>query len=253
MKRLLSVALMVLVTLVGMVGFSRAQTLGAISTASGRNVFPPYPNKEEDEIARTEALARANAVSVLQATANPTTGAVNELLDYDLDTVYDWETVYALEKVYARVPAKAKMYYPTVFGFTGGDAITACDSGFHMASISEIQDPSSLQYADRSTAAYDSLVDGQRLGPPSNHMGWVRTAGYPLTGFQDNCNFWQSSSDQEKGTTMSLDPILGDANPELHDPMWWHKVQQMCSLEEPVWCVEDPDEHSATKTSKSTQ
>ena len=149
--------------------------------------------------------------------------------------------------------AKPKMYYLTNNYFYGGDAITACDSGFHMASISEIQDPSSLQYADRSTAAYDSLVDGQRLGPPSNHMGWVRTAGYPLTGFQDNCNFWQSSSDQEKGTTMSLDPILGDANPELHDPMWWHKVQQMCSLEEPVWCVEDPDEHSATKTSKSTQ
>ena len=33
MKRLLSVALMVLVTLVGMVGFSRAQTLSAISNA----------------------------------------------------------------------------------------------------------------------------------------------------------------------------------------------------------------------------
>ena len=92
MKRLLSVALMVLVSLVGMVGFSRdAESLNDIPTMS----------------------AISNAVSTLQATANPTTGAVNELLEtgYDLDTVYDWDTVYNWEKVYARVPASAKMYY----------------------------------------------------------------------------------------------------------------------------------------------
>src|SRR5512136_2364996 len=117
MRRLsLLTALMVLMTLIGMVGFSRAQTLSA---------------------------------SALQAAVN------------------------------AGASANAKMYYLTVFSFTGGDAITACDSGFHMASISEIQNPSSLQYADRSTAAYDKLVDGQRLGPPSNHMGWVRTGSFP--------------------------------------------------------------------------
>ena len=79
MKRLLLVALMVLVTLVGMVGISRAQTSSAISTASGRNTFPPYPNKEEDEIGRAEALAGATAVSAVQATANATSGAVTEL------------------------------------------------------------------------------------------------------------------------------------------------------------------------------
>ena len=231
MKRLLLVALTVLVTLVGMVGFSRA----------------------------------GNTVEALQATANPTTGAVTEPpATVNAGTEYNWTAYYDPNSgpvtelpatVNAGVPAKAKMYFLTKNSFIGGEAITACDPGFHMASLSEIQDPSSLQYADRSTAAYESLVDGQRLGPPSDHMGWVRTGGYPLTGFPDNCNFWQSSSDQQRGTTMSLSPILGDANPELHasDPMWWHKVQQMCSLEEPVWCVEDPDEHSATKTSKSTQ
>ena len=193
MKRLLLVALMVLVTLVGMVGVSCA----------------------------------GNEVSALQASANATNEAVSTLQ----------------APVNARVPARAKMYYLTVTGITGSDAITACDSGFHMASISEIQDPSNLQYVT-STPVYDSIVDDQGLGPPSNRMGWVRTGGYPLTGFPDNCNFWQSSSDQQRGTTMSLySPILGDANPELHasDPTtWWHKVQQMCSVPEPVWCVEDP-------------
>ena len=69
------------------------------------------------------------AVSALQTTANPTTGAVNELLEtvYDLDTVYDWDTVYDLEKVYAGVPARAKMYYITKNTFDGSDAIKACD------------------------------------------------------------------------------------------------------------------------------
>jgi len=199
---------MVLVSLVGMVGFSRAAEL---------------QNIQQSMCAVIECIE----VSALQATTNPTTGALTELL----------------EPVNDGVPARAKMYYLTVTGFTGGDAITACDSGFHMASISEIQDSSNLEYPTRSTAAYDSLVDGQRLGPPSNHMGWVRTGAYPLTGFPDNCNFWQSSSDQQRGTTMSLYPILGDTNPDLQasDPTtWWHKVQQMCSVPEPVWCVEDP-------------
>ncbi len=246
MIRLLLVAVMVQVTLVGMVGFSRAQTLGAISTASGRNVFPPYPNKEEDEIARTEALARANAASVLQATANPTTGAVNELLDYDLDTVYDWETVYALEKVYARVPAKAKMYYLTTTGFTGGDAITACDPGFHMASISEIQDHRNLQYDNRpgGITVDDSLVGGQVLNPPYDHMGWVRTGGYALQGFADNCDLWLFS-------------LWDPASPDLHETapsLWMHDTPyDLCSVIESVWCIEDPGEHSATKTSKLTQ
>ena len=76
MKRILLVALMVLMSLVGMVGFSRA----------------------------------GNEVIALQSATNPTIGAVNEVLDtgYDLDTVYDWDTVYDLEKVYARVPARCQ-------------------------------------------------------------------------------------------------------------------------------------------------
>ena len=206
MKRLPLLAAIILVSLVGMVGFS--------------------PDAESQNNTPTMS-AISNAVSALQAPAKTTDGAVSTLQ----------------VAVNAGIPGRTKMYYLTATGFTADDAITACDSGFHMASLSEIQDPSSLQYADRSTAAYESLVDGQRLGPPSDHMGWVRTGVYPLTGFPDNCNFWQSSSDQQRGTTMSLSPILGDANPELHasDPKWWHKVQQTCSLEEPVWCVEDPD------------
>ena len=230
MKRLLSVALMVLVTLVGMVGFSRdAESLNDIPTMS----------------------AISNAVSTLQATANPTTGGVNELLEtvydldsvYDLDTVYDWETVYALEKVYARVPASAKMYYLTVASFTGGDAIRACDPRFHMASISEIQDPSNLQYASRSTPLYDAPAYDQGFGSPSDQMGWVRTGSFPPVGFTDNRDLCQSSSDQQNGITMSRRTLWDLPYSELHSsqPRSWYTALAPCSQPEPVWCVEDPE------------
>ena len=121
MKRLLLVALMVLVSLVGMVGFSRA----------------------------------GNEVSALQATANPSTGAVTEMP----------------ATVNAGVPARARAYYLTVKSFTGGDAITACDSEFHMASLSEIQDLSKLQYAPRGIPAYDPAQASNQF---PDHTGWVR-------------------------------------------------------------------------------
>ena len=254
MKRLLSVALMVLVSLVGMVGFSRdAESLNDIPTMS----------------------AISNAVSALQATATPTTGAVNELLEtvydldsvydldtvydwetvyalekvyawnsvYDLDTVYDWETVYALEKVYARVPASAKMYYLTVASFTGGDAIRACDPRFHMANISEIQDPSNLQYASRSTPVYDAPAYDQGFGSPSDQMGWVRTGSFPPVGFTDNRDLCQSSSDQQNGITMSRRSLWDLPYSELHSsqPRSWYTALAPCSQPQPVWCVEDPE------------
>ena len=77
-------------------------------------------------------------------------------------------------------PTKAKMYYITAGFFTGGDAITACDSGFHMASLSEIQDPSNLQYAPRVIPAY------QASGEYPDHTGWVRTEADSQTGLVYN-------------------------------------------------------------------
>jgi hypothetical protein len=239
MKRLLLVALMVFVTLVGMVGFSRAVNAG--------DKYRAYYDPKE---AVTEPPATVNA-----------------------GTEYNWTAYYDPKEavteppatVNAGLPAKPKMYYLTVTGFAGGDAITACDSGFHMASISEIQDPSNLQYATgsttrsttRSTTVYDSivaLVDSPPLTrsttrratvydsivalvdqPPfdqasdqfPDHTGWVRTEADSLTGLVNNCDVWRSSSDQQSGTTYAA---------------WWQLTQTAsCSQPEPVWCVEDPE------------
>jgi len=202
MKRLLLVALMVLVTLVGMVGVSSAAD---------------------------QASGISNAVSPLQARANPTTGAVSTLQATANDGV----------------PARAKLYYLTVNSFTGGDAITACGCGFHMASLSEIQDPSKLQYAPRGMPAYDSPAF-QASDQFPDHTGWVRIGADQLAAFVDDCNFWQSSSDQRIGTMMTRYSLWGENGRSLYnsDPAaWWHSTRMAsCSQPEHVWCVEDPAE-----------
>jgi len=268
MKRLLLVAVMVLVTLVGMVG---------VRNAAGQNesdVITQLQNIQQT----LSAVSYYYTVSELQSTANPTNKAVTELLEtvydldtvydlntvydwetvyalekvyawdsvYDLDTVYDWETVYALEKVYARVPASAKMYYLTVASFTGGDAIKACDPRFHIARISEIQDPSNLQYATRSITVYDSLVDDPGFSPPADRMGWVYTGSLPLAGVPDYSDYNMSSIDQQNGITVAfhVHNIWGDLSmdPFSSDPTTgWQTAQRLLSYPQPVWCVEDPE------------
>jgi hypothetical protein len=152
------------------------------------------------------------------------------------------------------------MYYLTENSFDGGDAIKACDSGFHMASFSEIQDPSTLQYANRSTAAYDSLVDGQRLGPPSYQMGWVRSGVYPLSGFEYmswvlrsgvyppsgfvyDCEDFLDNRDNPSGTILGLnDWFEAGTEPTASTLiMRWQAIHQSCSQPDPVWCVENPE------------
>jgi len=194
MKQLLLVALMVLVTLVGMVGFSRA----------------------------------GNEVSALQASANATN-----------------ETVSTLQApVNAGVPVKPKMYYLTKNTFDGGDAIKSCDPRFHMASISEIQDPSNLQYVNRSTSVYDSLVDDEGLGPPSNQMGWVRSGVYPPSGFVYDCDDFRDNHNDQLATTLTLKafwPNAGPGQPVVTPDYVVHAAQHPCSQPEPVWCVGDPE------------
>ena len=217
MKRLLSVALMVLVTLVGMVGSSRAGPDPPTQT-----VFTQLENIQQT------LSAINNAVSALQASANATNGAVSTLhaTGNDVD------------------PPKHKTYYLTATSFTGGGAITACDSGFHMASLSEIRDPSNLQYAIVSIPVHEAPPSTVESSHKLNHMGWIRTGEAPLCEYPDNCDFWTSSSDRQSGTTMERHSSRGSVRPEpsVKDPITsWHKTLTSCALPEHVWCMEDPD------------
>ena len=207
MKRLLLVTLMVLVTLIGMVGFSRVgNAVGALqATVNAGDKYRAYYDPKE-------------AVAELSATVN------------------------------AGVPAKPKMYYLTNKYFDGADAITACDSGFHMASLSEIQDPSNLQYAPKPTPVYDSHDSppfDQASDQFPDHTGWVRTEAEALTGLVYNCDVWRSSSDQQSGATMTRRSLWGENNghslSEEPDPAaWWQSTQTAsCDQRESVWCVEN--------------
>ena len=219
MKRLL-LAVMVLVSLVGLVGLSRAAKDAATQSVTPviRNIQLSLDTISNDQI--------NVVVSVLQASANATNEAVSTLQATGNDGI----------------PARAKMYYLTENTFDGGDAIMACDFGFHMASISEIQDPSNLQYANRSTAAYDSLVDGQRLGAPSNRMGWVRSGVYSPLGVYD-CGDWRGKYDTQLGNTLALYDFWYASEheqPVSHLNTWWQAARQICSQPKPVWCAENP-------------
>lgn len=169
-----------------------------------------------------------NEVSALQSSAKATNEAVSTLQE----TIND------------RVVVKAKMYYLTENTFDGGDAIMACDLGFHMASMSEIQDPSNLQYANRSTAAYALLVDGQKLGAPSNRTGWVRSGVSPPSSAYD-CGDWRGRYDTELGNTLALYDFWYAS--EHDQPIsglntWWQAARKPCSQREHVWCVESPED-----------
>jgi hypothetical protein len=148
------------------------------------------------------------------------------------------------------VTARAKMYYLTVTSFTGGDAIKACDPRFHMASISEIKDPGNLQYATRSTPAYDATPYDQVFGPPSDYMGymgWVRTGSFPIEGVPDYCDYSMSSFDHQRGTTLALHTQLwGDPYNNLYPSYTETESQKESnnnyySHPQHVWCVGDPE------------
>ena len=201
-----------------MVGFSPAATDPAIES-----VITQLKNIQQS------LDAVSYAVSALQSTTKPTTEALTVLL----------------EPVNAKVPARAKMYHLTKNSFDGGDAIMACDPGFHMARIFEILDPTHLQYANRSIM-YDSLVDEPGLGPPADRMGWVCIGSLPLAGVPDYSDYNMSSFDQQNGITVAFHTanIWGDLtmDPFSSDPTTgWQTVHRLLSYPQPVWCVEDPE------------
>jgi hypothetical protein len=127
-------------------------------------------------------------------------------------------------------------FYLTTTPVLGDEPLTACDGGFHMASIWEIRDTSNLLY-DRQRGETD---DDAGSGPPGSipldvdKLGWIRTGtlstlGSP--GVTGNCNAWTQSSGSG-GTTVSL-RTNWDATID------WQTSTDVCSNARRVWCVED--------------
>jgi hypothetical protein len=127
-----------------------------------------------------------------------------------------------------------RWYYLTQSGYNGADADTACASGYHMASVWEILDPSNLAYDV--TLGYEEADSGQ--GPPSCTLGWVRTGNINDASIivgSGNCNTWNSNDPGDSGTAIRL-PCDWSSSTEVH---LWEAAYHWCSDNARVWCVED--------------
>ena len=132
------------------------------------------------------------------------------------------------------------------FPFDGDFVLDQCAAGFHMASLWEIHDTSSLRYAtDAEVGASVHVRDDSGSGPPTGALGWVRTGGDASTAAvegEGNCMAWTSDGPDGFGTVVQLAPDWG-ASTASGDPSAvvapWDSDVKACSNFHRVWCVED--------------
>ena len=134
-------------------------------------------------------------------------------------------------------PAEAgsKKYYLTNNTAQGDQALTACDPGFHMASLWEIRDPSNLDY---DTARGLTLLDSG-AGPPTFGFGWVRTGFTAQPGGpagEANCIAWTSNIASVTGTTIHLPSDWTTASSAISP---WQPSTMNCASLVRVWCIHD--------------
>jgi hypothetical protein len=138
----------------------------------------------------------------------------------------------------------ARKFYLTQGQYDGSQALSACASGYHMASLWEIFDPSNLSY-DTSLGV---TTDDSGSGPP-NGSGWIRTGFLASNGINAdgtvqvagaaNCQAWTSASSEARGTTALL-PVYGTIeNGDVTVISPWVARTATCSARPRVWCVQD--------------
>ena len=128
-----------------------------------------------------------------------------------------------------------RQFYRTKDAYTANNADTACASGYHMASLWEILEPSALKY---NTTLGGTSVDAGS-GPPGGIQAWVRTGDTTSNGTNvpgvGNCDLWSSNSVSEYGTVARLKGNWSTA-PDLHA---WDVDVTTCNWTLYVWCVEN--------------
>ena len=132
-----------------------------------------------------------------------------------------------------------RRFYLTQTIANGGQPLTACADGYHMASLWEMHDPSNLEY--ETSLGFTKADSG--FGPPtgSNARGWVRTgfeASTTAIAGQGNCNAWtvDVSSGDLAGTTVSFTFNWDDPAVAVSP---WQSSLLACGSSARVWCVQD--------------
>jgi hypothetical protein len=128
-----------------------------------------------------------------------------------------------------------RKFYLTKTGHTGSQALSACASGYHMASLWEILDPSNLKYDTEL-----GLTRADSGFGPTFSDGWIRT-GFTASGTLQaglgNCQTWTSANGSDGGTTVALPVNWDSTNVTPVSP--WNPGAFPCSLPLNVWCVQD--------------
>ena len=186
-------------------------------------------------------LGIALAVAV-QAVAQEGAG-YDPQLDINHDGVIDTQDIQSTASAWnttgdpTLVNLVARGYYQTSATFTGNLALTACTTGYHMATLAEIFDTASLRYAKEIPGAVQGQDSGN--GPPYSITGWIRTGVGSGTNNQvgaGNCQLWTSSSVSHFGTTVGLNPDWLGAVTNISP---WAGVTFTCNNARRVWCVQD--------------
>nr|MDJ0788502.1 hypothetical protein [Myxococcota bacterium] len=124
-----------------------------------------------------------------------------------------------------------RRYYLTFDPVRGDEATSACDPGFHMASIYELAGLSDFSYDQRGLITLDS-----GFGPPAG--GYALAGGWARTGFGsinlDNCRAWTSSDSLDAAWTYRLTPY-----PPLSEAWPWEHQAVPCNELRRVWCIQD--------------
>ncbi len=137
----------------------------------------------------------------------------------------------------ALVNLVARGYYQTSATFAGNQALTACTTGYHMATLAEIYDTAALRYAKEIPGAVQGADSGN--GPPYSITGWVRTgvgSGINNQVGAGNCQVWTSNNVAHFGTTVALNPDWLGAVTNISP---WAGVTFTCNSARRVWCVQD--------------
>ena len=133
--------------------------------------------------------------------------------------------------------AGGRRVYLTHANYATNQVLTACASGYHMASMWEIYDISNLIYNYTHSAAEKKSDSG--YGPPSYWNGWVRTGNDSSTSSTTgtgNCSNWSSTSASAYGVSVRLSRTWETAPGDLGP---WDATSFSCSLIGPVWCMEN--------------
>lgn len=131
-----------------------------------------------------------------------------------------------------------RLYYLTTSVFSGAEALSACVTGFHMASLWEIMDPSQLKYdVNRGFATQDS-----GSGPPSDGLAWIRTGESASSGGsapgRASCEGYTVTTGNGTSAVLYPDWEAGGGGTDSRIP-WWRVSQVPCALDFKVWCVEE--------------